>query len=164
MEEDAAHRMGKLVESSRKPIVLHSLYDYAKPHSLELMRYYNIPVYDSLEIACKCVEALSIYGSYRREYHKEGSFELDWGLKAVPGGQEIIDSALAEGRKALLEHEARELFRLQGVPMSEDYLAGSEDEAVRFAEKLGYNVALKIVSPDILHKSERRRGDPEPAK
>jgi acetate---CoA ligase (ADP-forming) len=154
IEEDAAHRMGKLVESSRKPIVLHSLYDYAKPHSLELMRYYNIPVFDTLEIACKCVEALSLYGSYRREYYKEGSFELDWGLKAVPGAQEIIDSALAEGRKALLEFEARELFRLQGVPMSDDYLAGSEDEAVRFAEKLGYNVALKIVSPDILHKSE----------
>jgi hypothetical protein len=43
MEEDAAHRMGKLVESSRKPIVLHSLYNYAKPHSLDLLRYYHIP-------------------------------------------------------------------------------------------------------------------------
>ena len=154
IEEDAAHRMGKLVESSRKPIVLHSLYDYAKPHSLELMRYYNIPVFDTLEIACKCVEALSLYGSYRREYYKEGSFELDWGLKAVPGAQKIIDSALAEGRKTLLEYEARELFRLQGVPISDDYLAAGEDEAVKFAEKLGYNVALKIVSPAILHKSE----------
>jgi acetyltransferase len=154
IEEDAAHRMGKLVESSRKPIVLHSLYDYAKPHSLELMRYYNIPVFDTLEIACKCVEALSLYGSYRREHYKEGSFELDWGSKAVPGAQKIIDSALAEGRNTLLEYEARELFRLQGVPMPNDYLAGSEDEAVKFAEKLGYNVALKIVSPGILHKSE----------
>ena len=154
MEEDAAHRMGKLVESSRKPIVLHSLYNYAKPHSLELMRYYNIPVYDSLEIACKCVEALSLYGSYRRDYYKEGSFRLNWGSKAIPEGQRIIDSALAEGRKALLEYEARKLFRLQGVSMLEDYLATSEDEAVKYAEELGYNVALKIVSPDILHKSE----------
>ena len=154
MEEDAAHRMGKLVESSRKPIVLHSLYNYAKPHSLELMRYYNIPVYDSLEIACKCVEALSLYGSYRRDYYKEGSFRLNWGSKAIPEGQRIIDCALAEGRKVLLEYEARKLFRLQGVSMLEDYLATSEDEAVKYAEELGYNVALKIVSPDILHKSE----------
>ncbi len=154
MEEDAAHRMGKLVESSRKPIVIHSLYEYAKPHSLELMRYYKIPVYDSLEIACKSVEALSLYGTYRRDYYKEGSFQLNWGSKAIPEGQRIIDSALAEGRKALLEYEARKLFRLQGVPMFEDYLATSEDEAVRYAEELGYNVAMKIVSPDILHKSE----------
>jgi len=154
MEEDAAHRMGKLVESSRKPIVVHSLYDYAKPHSLELMRYYNVPVYDSLEIACKSVEALSLYGSYRREYLKEGSFQLNWGSKAIPEGQKIIDSALAEGRKTLLEYEARELFRMQGIPMLRDYLATSEDEAVKYAEELGYNVAMKIVSPHIPHKTE----------
>ena len=154
MEEDAAHRMGKLVESSRKPIVLHSLYDYAKPHSLELMRYYNIPVYDSLEIACKCVESLSLYGSYRRDYHKQGSLQLNWGVKAVPGGQRIIDSAIAEGRKALLEYEAREIFRLQGAPMARDCLATCEEDAVKFAEELGYNVAMKIVSPAIMHKSE----------
>jgi acetate---CoA ligase (ADP-forming) len=154
MEEDAAHRMGKLVERSGKPIVLHSLYNYAKPHSLELLRYYNIPVYDSLEIACKTVEALSVYGSYRREYHKESNFQLNWGANALKEGQEIIDNALAEGRKALLEHEARELFRLQGVPISKDYLATNEDEAVEFAEKLGCDIALKIVSPDIFHKSD----------
>lgn len=154
MEEDAAHRMGKLVERSGKPIVLHSLYQYAKPHSLELLRYYNIPVYDSLEIACKCVEALSIYGSYRRDYHKESDFQLNWGAKALRKGQGIIDNALSEGRKALLEHEARELFRLQGVPIPKDYLATNADEAVEFAEKFGCDVALKIVSPDIVQKSD----------
>ncbi len=154
MEEDAAHRMGKLVENSRKPIVLHSLYDYAKPHSLELLRYYDIPVYDSLEIACKCVEALSVYGSYRREYDKEGNFQLSWGSGAAREGQEIIDNALAEGRKVLLEHEAKELFRIQGVPMTRDYLAASEEEAVNCAKKIGHNVAMKIVSPDISHKSD----------
>ncbi len=154
IEEDAAHRMGKLMESCRKPIVLHSLYDYAKPHSLELMRYYHIPVFDSLEIACKCMEALSIYGSYRREYHKESNFQLNWGAKADPKGQEIINSVFAEGRKVLLEHEAKELLRRQGVAIPRDYLATTEEEAAQFAAQLGYNVALKIISPDILHKSD----------
>ncbi len=154
IEEDAAHRMGKLVGSSGKPILLHSLYNYAKPHSLDLLRYYNIPVYDSLEIACKCVEAISSYGSYRREYHKEGNFQLNWGENAVRDGQKIIDNALAEGRKALMEYEAKELFRAQGAPISEHYLVGSEDEAVEVAERLGYNVAMKIVSPHILHKTD----------
>ena len=154
IEEDAAHRMGKLMESTGKPILLHSLYDYAKPHSLELMRYYNIPVYDSLEIASKCVESLSAYSSYRREFEKEGSFQLDWGGSANPEGQKIIDHALAEGRRILLEPEAKELFRLQGASVPESYLATSEDEAVRYAEKIGYNAAMKVVSPDILHKTD----------
>ncbi len=154
IEEDAAHRMGKLMENTGKPILLHSLYDYAKPHSLELMRYYNIPVYDSLEIACKCVESLSAYSSYRRENEIEGSFQLNWGANANPEGQKIIDNALAEGRKILLEPEAKELFRLQDTPVPESYLANSEDEAVRYAEKIGYNAAMKVVSPDILHKTD----------
>ncbi len=153
-EEDAAHRMGKLVRKIRKPIVLHSLYNYAKPHSLDLLRYYKIPVYDSLEIACKCIEALSFYGSYRQEGPKKSNFHFTWGTKAVPEGRKIIDDALAEGRSALLEHEAKELLRLQGVSVSRDRLAVDEDEAVKYAAEIGYNVAMKIVSPDILHKSD----------
>ncbi len=153
-EEDAAHRMGKLVRRSDKPIVLHSLYNFAKPHSLDLLRYYKIPVYDSLEIACKCMEALSFYGSYRQEGRKESNFQFNWGEKAVPEGREIIENALAEGRSALLEHEAKKLLKLQGAPVSQDRLVTNEDEAVIVASELGYNVAMKIVSPDILHKSD----------
>jgi len=153
-EEDAAHRMGKLVRRTGKPIVLHSLYNFAKPHSLDLLRYYKIPVYDSLEIACKTIEALSFYGSYRQEGRKENNFHFNWGDKAVPEGRKIIEKALAEGRSALLEHEAKELLKLQGAPVSLDRLVVNEDEAVEVASELGYNVAMKIVSPDILHKSD----------
>ncbi len=154
MEEDAAHRMGKLVRKCRKPIILHSLYNFAKPHSLDLLRYYNIPVYDSLEIACKCIEALSWYGSYAREYRKKSTFEFHWGAKEIREGRELIDRALGEGRNSLLEHEAKKLLGLHGAPVSMDRLAHNEDEAVKIAEELGYNVAMKVVSPDILHKSD----------
>ncbi len=154
LEEDAAHRMGKLVRRIHKPIILHSLYNFAKPHSLDLLRYYKIPVYDSLEIACKCVEALSVYGSYLQKDHEEGNFQFNWGEKATREGQKIIDDALAEGRTALLEHEAKELLKLQGAPVSMDRLAHDEEEAVKIAEEIGYNVAMKIVSPHILHKSD----------
>lgn len=154
MEEDAAHRMGKLVNTSRKPIVLHSLFNYAKPHSLDLLRYYNIPVYDSLEIACKCIEALSDYSSCLQEANNKCNFQLNRGAKAIPEGQRIIDGALAEGREVLLEHEAKELLRLHGASISVDHLARNEEEAVKMAEELGGEVVLKIVSPDILHKSD----------
>ncbi len=153
-EEDAAHRMGKMVRKTGKPIILHSLYNFAKPHSLDLLRYYKIPVYDSLEIACKCIEALSFYGTYRQEGRKESNFQFHWGENAVPEGRSIIKNALAEGRTALLEHEAKELLKLQGAPVSLDRLVVNEDEAVKVAQEMGYNVAMKIVSPDILHKTD----------
>jgi acetyltransferase len=154
MEEDAAHRMGKLVRSRHKPIVLHSLYNSEKPHALDLLRYYNIPVFDSLDVAVKCISALAEYGSYLKSYHPKYTFELNWGAKAKPEGEAIIRNARGDGRQALLEHEAKRLFALHDAPVSKDLLAKSADEAARIAAKSGGDVVLKIVSPNILHKTE----------
>jgi acetyl coenzyme A synthetase (ADP forming)-like protein len=154
MEEDAAHRMGKMVARRKKPIVLHSLYNHEKPHALELLRYYNIPVYDSLDIAVNCISVLAEYGNYLNSYQPKHSFELNWGAKARPEGQKIITDARSDGRHALLEHEAKALVALHGAAVSEDRLVQTADEAVEFAQKLAENMVLKIVSPDILHKSD----------
>ena len=87
MEEDAAHQMGKLVRDIKKPIVVHSLYSYAKPHSLDLLRYYNIPVYDSLEIASKCIGVLADYGNYIHSYQAKTDFIFKWGAKSKKQGR-----------------------------------------------------------------------------
>jgi len=154
MEEDAAHRMGKMVKKRRKPIVLHSLYTSEKPHALELLRYYDIPVFDSLDVASKSIGVLAEYGNYLTQYHAKHIFELNWGAKAKAEGKKIIAAARKEGRNALLEIEAKRLFAIHGAPVSGDLLAATADEAVQFAKKIGNEVVLKIVSPDILHKSD----------
>lgn len=153
-EEDAAHRMGKLVRECRKPIVVHSLYSYAKPHSLDLLRYYDIPVYDSLEVASRCVGALAEHGAYLRSYEAKTNFVLDWGAKARSAGKEAIAVARAEGRSALLETEARALLTAHGVTVPRGVLARSPEEAAAAAREVGLPVALKVVSRDVLHKSD----------
>jgi acyl-CoA synthetase (NDP forming) len=154
IEEDAAHRMGKLVKELGKPIVVHSLYNFAKPHSHELLRYYGIPVYDSVDIACKCMAVLSHYGQYLGTYHSRTNFVLSWGAKAKKEGKRIIRGALGEGRHSLLEHESMALLRMHGAPAPETAIARSAEEAAKLAKGIERGVALKIVSPDILHKSE----------
>jgi acyl-CoA synthetase (NDP forming) len=69
---------------------------------------------------------------------------------------EIIQAALKEGRKALLEHEARELARSVGIIVPKFEVVGPNNEKVLLsaADKLGYPVAVKALSPDILHKTE----------
>ena len=54
----------------------------------------------------------------------------------------------------LTEEEASALLKKYGIPAVEGEAAGNEEEAVKAAEKLGYPVVLKIVSPDILHKTD----------
>ncbi|MBI9084249.1 MAG: acetate--CoA ligase family protein [Desulfobacterales bacterium] len=153
-EEDAAHQMGKMVRKYKKPIVVHSLFSSKYPHSLDLLRYYGIPVYDSLEVACKCIGVLAQYGSYLKSYHAKASFVLNWGRKANPKVQEMIDQARREGRNVLLEPEAKQLFRAHGVGIAPEAVATSAEEAALVAAQIGFPVAMKIVSPDILHKSD----------
>jgi len=154
LEEDAAHMMGKMVKKKNKPIVLHSLFSAAKPHSLDLLRYYGIPVYDSLDIASKCMGVLAQYGNYLASYQTRASFVMNWGAKTKSEGNTIIETVRKENRKFLFEHEAKQLLKLHGAPVSLDVLAQTEDEAVKLAKKMACPVALKIVSPDILHKSD----------
>jgi acetyl-CoA synthetase (ADP-forming) len=66
----------------------------------------------------------------------------------------IIAQAQNEGRKALLETEAKAICMEYGIPVTKFKLAKNAMEAAEFAENLGYPVVLKIVSPDIIHKSD----------
>ncbi|MEM4415509.1 MAG: acetate--CoA ligase family protein [Candidatus Caldarchaeum sp.] len=59
-----------------------------------------------------------------------------------------------ENRRTLLEHEAADLCKVYGIPVVEAALAKSVEEAVKHAERIGFPVVLKIVSRDILHKSD----------
>ncbi len=77
-----------------------------------------------------------------------------WGNKATREGLETIVKALEEGRNALLEPEARQILRLHGASVPRDGFAANADEAVKIGGSMGGPVALKLVSPDILHKSE----------
>lgn len=153
-EEDAAHQMGKIVRDRQKPIVVHSLYNSEKPHALELLRYYGITVYDSLEIACKCISVLAQYGQTLKSYRAKFNFAMNWGHKAGDEGRGIIRRARAEKRPYLLEHEGKQLLELHGAAVSQDTLARTADEAVAIAARMKQAVALKIVSPDILHKTD----------
>ena len=66
----------------------------------------------------------------------------------------ILNKALKEGRKYLLEPEAKTVCMEYEIPVTNFKLAKEEAEAVKFAEDIGFPVVLKIVSPDIIHKSD----------
>jgi len=66
----------------------------------------------------------------------------------------IFDKVGKEGRKFLLESEAKTVCRAYGIPVTDFKVAKNEAEAVEFADEIGYPVVLKIVSPDVIHKSD----------
>ncbi|MFC0106722.1 acetate--CoA ligase family protein [Kibdelosporangium aridum] len=68
--------------------------------------------------------------------------------------REILDKVRAEGRDSLTAPEGKRVCDAYGIPTPGEGLAATADEAVALAEKIGFPVVLKIVSPDILHKTE----------
>ncbi len=65
-----------------------------------------------------------------------------------------LDGAKAEGRNALTAPEAKLVCDAYGIPLPKESLAASAEEAAGLGDEIGYPVVMKIVSPDIPHKTE----------
>ena len=68
--------------------------------------------------------------------------------------KKIFETALSEGRTFVLEHEAKDIMAAYGLPIPAYATALTADQAVEESSKIGYPVVLKILSKDILHKSD----------
>jgi acetyl coenzyme A synthetase (ADP forming)-like protein len=68
--------------------------------------------------------------------------------------RKLLDQVKAEGRTALTAPEGKLLCDAYGIAVPQEGLAGSAQEAAKLAQAMGFPVVMKIVSPDILHKTE----------
>ncbi len=68
--------------------------------------------------------------------------------------KKIFKTALEEGRTFVLEHEAKDIMKAYGIPIPAYTTASTADEAVEKSKTIGFPVVLKILSKDILHKSD----------
>ncbi len=66
----------------------------------------------------------------------------------------IFGKARKEGRSILTEFESKKVLKQAGIPVVETKLAKTQKEAASLSQKIGFPVVLKIVSPDVIHKSD----------
>ena len=76
------------------------------------------------------------------------------GLPDIEGARYLIDAALRDGRTTLNDAESKALLAAFRIPVTRMCVARDAAAAVEAAERIGYPVALKIVSPDVPHKNE----------
>ena len=111
----------------------------------------GIPAFGAPDIAVNAMASLREYARLQ-ETKNGGEYKTD--EKAKKAALEVINKARADKRDSLTEIEAKEVFKAYGMPTTAIGLAKTEDEAVAISKKIGFPVVLKIVSPDILHKSD----------
>jgi acetyl coenzyme A synthetase (ADP forming)-like protein len=112
----------------------------------------NIPMYTDPAMAMKALSALRQAAKFAAEGHGDDFTPFADVNRAR--AKAIIDGARRAGRSALTEPEAKELFLAYGLAVAPSQLARSPEEAVVKAREIGFPVVMKIVSPDILHKSD----------
>jgi acyl-CoA synthetase (NDP forming) len=67
----------------------------------------------------------------------------------------VISQAKSENRTYLMEHECKELLARGGIQTNSTSVAQNVDEAVELSNMIGYPVVLKVLSPEVIHKSDR---------
>lgn len=111
----------------------------------------GIPAYAAPDLAVNAMAALREYSKLRDMVSEPHT------IYQSPNATEaraVIARARQDGRSSLTEVEAKQVFEAYDLPVAKTVLAGNEAEAVDLAKKIGFPIVMKIVSPDILHKSD----------
>jgi len=150
-ELSAATAIVNLSKRTDKPLVVYSLYEPIKPEPLVLLSEGGIPVYDSIEHAVQVMAALNERGTY---IHRCKTVDIPQPLVAVPEVSAIFQQAQCEGRD-LFEFEARLMLSSYGIDMpAHRVIRNDADYGQAMADFGNTPLAMKVVSKDILHKSD----------
>lgn len=122
-------------------------------NAMDYLSQRDVPVFDDLLSGVSCIDALFRHSGSRAAGEQEKQFLLTQaGTKERING--IVRRAVREERDFLLAGETRELLEAAGIDQPEGCVVTDEKKAVQCAEKIGYPAVMKVVSPDILHKSD----------
>ena len=152
--DDAAAAAIETLGDTRQPVFTCWLGAAAAQTARRNFAEHRIPTYETPD---KAVRGFMHLVRYRR--NQEQLMETPPAAPAdaavdVAAARAIIAAALDERRDMLSEPEAKQLLSLYGIPVARTVVARDAQDAVRLASELGGRVALKILSPDITHKSD----------
>jgi acetyltransferase len=142
-ERATSRRLVELVGAHRKPLVVHSLYAMDAPANHEILRAGNVPVLASIDHAVRAVAALHRRGRYLATVADRSGLELP--VAHLPG---------PVGALPLAEPAAREFVEAAGISTGQWVFATTAGEARTAVARFGVPCAVKVVSPQVVHKSD----------
>jgi acetyltransferase len=151
---EIAHAIKKGIDETKikdRPVVVSMVGGTRCEEAMQWLVENGIPAYPTPDEAMNSMAALREYNNMRQMITDD---EEGCEPQSSATARQIFAQARADGRLALTEIEAKQVFTAYGLPITETNLAKSEDEAVKLAKKTGFPIVLKVVSPQIIHKSD----------
>ncbi|MCJ7696536.1 MAG: acetate--CoA ligase family protein [Anaerolineaceae bacterium] len=136
---------------TNKPVTVSFVGGEKSDKAMEWLVENGIPAYGAPDLAVNAMGVLKEYAkmhalSEHKAYQPEG---IDTAKARL-----VIAEARKNNQSSISEIDAKKIFSAYGLPVTRIELSTSEDQAVSLATEIGYPVVMKIVSPDILHKSD----------
>ncbi|MBF0529587.1 MAG: acetate--CoA ligase family protein [Deltaproteobacteria bacterium] len=156
LEMDVAKSLVARAARSDKPVVMHSIYQPQKPESIKYIMENGFPVYGSIDAAIRAMGALVGFNDKQKRIQEElAAASPQLPADRLAKARSIFEKVRSQGRINLVETEAREVLRAYGFSLPSHGLAGNADEAAQLFSEIGRGKAvMKIVSPEILHKTD----------
>lgn len=155
LEMDVAQSLVKRIKAFGKPVTMHSIYQYRNPACLEYISDGGVPVYYTIESAVHAMGCLVTYEQRKKDLESAGSSTaLTLPEDRKDKANRILSRVRESNRINLVETEARDMLKAYGFDLPAYDLVKSAHEAAACLKSMGTPVAMKIVSPDILHKTD----------
>jgi len=152
LEEKASHDMVDLVQKYTKPLFVHTSFARDQIKSLDILKAAGVPVIESSERTAQCLSALMHFSINQKKITR---MHIPTGAaKDRPYVKKLFQKVREEKRHNLLETESRELLKEYHISLPEAELADSIEKAIEIGNAMRYPLAMKVVSPDIIHKSD----------
>ncbi len=148
--KEMAEKVAFVAAQSGKPVLACFMGGNSMTEASAILNAHKVPNYPYPERAVQSLAKMAQYAEWRKEPTDE-LLPIDADREAV---RAVFEAARQEDRVNLGEIEARQVLQAYGLVVPEAYIAQTAEEAVAQAEKLGFPVVMKIVSPDIVHKSD----------
>ena len=148
--EETARAVAQVADQSDIPVLGCFMGQANIEAGVRILTQHNVPNYVVPERAVAAIRAMVEQRRWQeRPLPEFETFEVDRERVA-----DIFEQVRADGRLQIGDAEARAILEAYRIPIPASKLCKTSDEAVAFAEGIGYPVVMKIASPDILHKTD----------
>jgi acetyltransferase len=143
--------VARIAEGESKPIYTSFMGEKDVASGIDILQKHKIPHYILPESMCTAYQTVyHFHKNVKTKTHRPSTLGNIQGELA----RKIMDKVHANGRSYISEVETIEFLQTYGLPVPQGKLASTADEAVKIADEIGYPVVLKVVSDDIIHKSD----------
>ncbi len=148
-----AERLERHAKTRGKPVLASWMGGESVSTGEEILNKAGMPTFDYPDTAARVFGHMWRYTYNLRGIYETPEFVEEDSIDRARV-EEVIATARDEGRTLLTEAEAKELLAAYGIPTVETRVARDVEEAVRYAEEIGYPVVLKLYSETVTHKTD----------